>query len=179
MLSTPKLYQFSSCLNLHHMFHLSCFTNHSWSIDYIAFFKSFWAFSSSELSLFKLPVSNLCSVLHSSHFLFFFLLPHISFSLCFPLILFLALRPLNTLQELVGLLPFCGNFHVLHTAIFMNSSSGLQSSVTLCKTQCDWSLLVTARFGMFNCLASTCCLINCALAHSSNGFRIASGRHEA
>ena len=28
---------------------------------------------------------------------------------------------------------------------FWPSLSGLQSSVTLCKTQCDWSLLVTAR----------------------------------
>ena len=28
---------------------------------------------------------------------------------------------------------------------FWTSLSGLQSSVTLCKTKCDWSLLVTAR----------------------------------
>ena len=43
--------------------------------------------------------------------------------------------------------------------------------------------------GRLNCLGSTCwliviskgqsCTIDCALAHSSNGFRIASGRHRA
>ena len=55
------------------------------------------------------------------------------------------------------------------------SLSGVQSSVTFVRLNvigCCWG-------GMFNCPASTCWLISCALAHSSNGFRIASGRHKA
>ena len=61
---------------------------------------------------------------------------------------------------------------------FWASLSGLQPSMALVKLlmiglSCDHLV------GALNYLASTSCLINCALTHSSNGFRLASGRHKA
>ena len=55
------------------------------------------------------------------------------------------------------------------------SLSGVQSSVTFVRL----NVIGHCEGGTFNCPASTCWLIDCALAHSSNGFRIASGRHKA
>ena len=55
------------------------------------------------------------------------------------------------------------------------SLSGIQSSVTFLRL----NVIGHCWGGTFNCPASTCWLIDCALAHSSNGFKIASGRNMA
>ena len=55
------------------------------------------------------------------------------------------------------------------------SLSGVQSSTTYVRL----NVIGHCWGGMFNCPASTHWLMDCALAHSSNGFRIASGRHKA